>query len=280
MKGSFHSPSGLVYALYRILMEVRPQCGFLYLLAAAVMMVAIMRSSSVRLRILAFSTAVAVVGQLLFASVGQLCRYEAYLTSFGALVLVGAVAGRRIGRSWPCIMLYGVLSILSVVFATRCGSSFLETVRASSDIRHQQVVMTRLMAGLPDEARGCVALNDLGYMALHGGFPLVDLWGLGNQDVLELLLKHPGFCLRSDYEQLFASHKVKYAVLFEKWYPPEVMPEGTIDVARLTLDNNTICGADTVIFRATSPEAADRLESHLKSFVNRMPPRARLSLCR
>ena len=281
LKGNFMTVGGLVRTMVDLLGSVRPGCGFLYLLALSLGVVLLAPGTRPYGRVAAASCIAAVGGQLLFADVGQLCRYEAYLTAAGAFVVVAEVVSGGLGRS-PAVRYVelAAFALTGWTFLARAEQTFGETVRSSSDICSQQVLMTRMMAALPDEDRGCVALNDLGYMALHGGFPILDIWGLGSQDAAELLLKHRGTWLRSDYETLFPKHDVKYVVAFELWYPMYLMPSGTVDVAVLTLKNNFACGADTVVFRATSPDAADRLQRHLETYVDRMPPRARLWICR
>lgn len=139
--------------------------------------------------------------------------------------------------------------------------------------------MTRILSELPADARGCVALNDLGYMALHGNFPILDLWGLGSQDVTELIIANGKCWTRSAHETLFKRHDVRYVVVYEEWMSLRLMPRGTVDVARMTLADNLVCGFDTVVFRATSPGDADRLERHLRSCADRLPPRVTMTFC-
>ena len=283
LKGHFMSVGDLFRTMGELFGSVRPGCGFLYLLGLTLGVVAFMTGTITPFywRVTAVSCIVAIGGQLLFADVGQLCRYEAYLTTAGAFVVVVCVASGGLSRVLSAR--YGSIAIFILtgwVFLSRAGRSFGEAVHSSSDIFNQQVQMTRMMAALPEKDRGCVALNDLGYMALCGEFPIFDMWGLGSQDMTELLLKHRGVCKREDYVRLFPKHEVKYVVAFEKWYPLGLMPDGTIDVATLTLKDNFACGADTVVFRATTPDAADRLQRHLETYVDKMPPRSRLWLCR
>lgn len=277
LKGSFLTLPELVREVSVLLGSVRPGCGFLYVLAIALVVVACLCKATAFWRIAAASAVVAIGGQLLFANVGQLCRYEAYLTATGAFVVLGCVvsAGGFGPRPRACAPI-AVLCLAGIVFFLRGKVAFAATVKASSDICCQQVLMTRILAEIPAEDRGCVALNDLGYMALHGGFPFVDVWGLGSQDATELLLRHPGTWLREDMVTLFRDHDVKYVVVFERWYPRRLMPDDTEDVAYLTLKDNTTCGADTVVFRATSAKAGERLREHLLKYRDRMPPRVKL----
>lgn len=275
LKGSFRTLPEIVRELSRLLGFVRPGCGFLYVLAATLAVVACVCRTTPFWRVAAASTVVAIGGQLLFAGVGQLCRYEAYLTATGAFVVLCCALG-GVGLRPRAYASIAALCLAGIVFLGRGSTSFAEVVKASSDIRCQQVLMTRMLAVIPEEDRGCIALNDLGYMALHGGFPFVDIWGLGSQDVTELLLRHPGTWIRADYEKIFREHDVRYVAVFENWYPRALMPGNTEDVAYLTLKDNTTCGGDTVVFRATSPESAGKLRRHLLKFRDGLPPRVTL----
>ena len=279
LKGNFMSASDVFRQLFALLGAVRPGCGFLYLLGMSLAVVAALPQTRAYWRVAALSLGVAVVGQMLFADVGQLCRYEAYLASAGAFAVVAALACGDGWRKFPtAYATFAVLGLTGGSFLLRAAEAFPAAVRASSDICCQQVLMTRMMAELPDEDRGCVALNDLGYMVLHGGFPVLDMWGLGSQDMTERILEHPGRWERSDVVQLFKEHDVRYVVAFDSWFPRRMMPDGTIDVATMTLEGNRICGSDEVVFRATSEAAADALARHLSKYEDKLPTRVRLCL--
>ena len=131
--------------------------------------------------------------------------------------------------------------------------------------------VTRILADLPDADKGCVALHDLGYLSLHGNCPFIDIWGLGSQDAAERNIANAGKWSFSDIADLFSAHDVRYAVLYETWYPRRSMPDGTVDVGYLTLADNYACGSDKVVFRATSPSAAEALKRHLSRFVGKLP---------
>ena len=281
LKGSFRTVAGTLRELFLLLGSVKPDCGFLYLLAISLVVAGALPRVRTYWRVAAGAAAVAIVAQLLFADVGQLCRYEAYLTSVGAFIVLCAVisAGGVERTPFACAAI-GVFCLAAGVFLLRAQRSLGEAVRSSSDICHQQVLMTRLMNGLPEADRGCVALNDLGYMALYGTFPVVDLWGLGSQDVAEQVIRHPCRWDPDEIAETFRAHDVRYVVVFEEWFPRRVMPEGVVDVAKLILKDNFACGSDTVVFRATSEDAADRLARHLERQAERMPERARLRILR
>ena len=283
LKGQFRTLPELFDAIIQILGSVKPGCGFLYLLGLALVSSAILPRVPVYWRIASFSVAIAIGGHLVFADVGQLCRYEAYLTStgMGCLVLCALCFVRSAQDKAHKIHLMGIyagMGIVAIVFINRSYEYAIITPWASQNIRNQQVLMTRIMSEMPEEDQGCVALNDLGYMALHGGFPFLDIWGLGSQDAAECILKHRGTWSKEDHEFLFKKHDVKYVVVFKSWFHLWLMPEGTLDVAELKLLNNLVCGGDTVVFRATSQESAQKLRAHLLRYVDKMPPQATLTV--
>ena len=277
LKGNFSGPSELLSQAMRIFGTVPEGYGLLYLLAFVVGIVAVSVGATAYWRIVAAALVIAIFGQVLFARVGQLLRYEAYLYAMGTFVLSALVASAGgFGKVPRAYLPIGAVLVVAVAFSQKAVSSFSGAIHCSADIRRQQVVMTRIMAALPDEDRGCVALNDLGYMALYGGFPFVDLWGLGSQDAAELRMRHPSY-MEPDYCEILAKeHGIRYFVVFENWYPRSLMPEGTVDVAYLTLKDNVVCGGDTVVFRATSAKAAEKLREHLLKYRDRMPSRVTL----
>jgi len=276
LKGSFLSLTQVFLALFGLFESVKEGYGFLYVLMLALVVVAALPKTAPYWRLASVAMVVAICGQMVFAQVGQLCRYEAFLTTAGVFVVLAALAPFRSDAFPRACAVLSVLLALAGVFMPRALASFVACVRGSTDICNQQVLMTRILAELPEEDRGCVALNDLGYMALHGGFDFLDVWGLGSQDMADANMKHPGRLYREDFLKLFAAHGVRYVVVFDKWYPLSLMPDGVVDVGTMTLKDNTVCGDDTVVFRATSEEAAAALARHLVKYQDKMPPRVRL----
>lgn len=275
LKGRHGGIAELLRAVYQTLENPNLKLYFLHLLIIALVALAFLRSTSVFQRILALSLAAAIFGHFTFARVGQLCRYEAYLTSAGALVIIIGLADLKISpfRHFRSVL----LASLGLVYLPRTLNAYHQTARSSADIYAQQVQMTRIFAAMPPKDRGCIALNDLGYMALHSQSEFVDLWGLGSQDAAELVMKHPGFWFAEDIKKLFADHNVKYVAVFDDWYPFNSMPEGTVDVGYLKHSDNIACGWDTVTFRATSADAAEKLKRHLASFLDKLlSPRSKL----
>ena len=275
LKGRFHSASDLVTAVPSLLLHMRPGCLFLYVLAAALAFCCYLNRMRTFWSVASASAVIAIGGQLLFADVGQLCRYEAYLVAVGLTIcLAGAVAAGGELNVWTRL---GALAVLFVAFAGRSVDAWRHVTWASSDIRAQQVTMTRIVSSMPECDRGCIALNDLGYLSLHGGAPVLDLWGLGSQDVAELNVRHRGEWDAEEIEMLMKRHDVRYALLFESWYPRRLMPDGMIEVGYLALEGNRTCGGDKVAFRATSRLAAEKLHACMKSYdQKRLPPRAKL----
>ena len=280
LKGGFNTSAELFAKAVELLGAVKAGYGFIYLLPAALAVVAALPRTTLVWRLFAVSVVIAVCGQIVLADVGQLCRYEAYLTSVGVLVLVASVAEAGIGPFPTAFVPIGVLSVTMCVFAERAREAFPNVVHSSSDIQSQQVLVTRILSELPEGARGCVALNDLGYMVLHGNFPILDIWGLGSQDATELILGNGKTWTAAANEVLFRKHDVKYVAVFETWFPWDVMPRGTIDVAWLKLGDNLACGSDTVVLRATSSEAADALRRHLRKYEEKLPKRVSMWISR
>lgn len=268
LKGRHGGILELLRTVYLTLENLNLHLYFLHLLIVALVVFVFLKSTPHFARITALSMAVAIFGHITFARVGQLCRYEAYLTSAAAMVVFLALADLK--RMPFKYFQHLMITVLGLAYLPRTATAYYETARSSADIYAQQVQMTRIFASLPSADRGCIALNDLGYMALHCHNDFVDLWGLGSQDAAELAIKHPGLWFSDDIKKLFNDHDVKYVAVFDDWYPIDSMPEGTIDVGYLQHSGNIACGCDTIKFRATSAEAAQKLKFHLVRFKDKL----------
>ena len=68
------------------------------------------------------------------------------------------------------------------------------------------------------------------------------------------------------------SHKIKIAVLYEHWFEPYGgLPPQWIKAGEWTIQNNVVCGGDTVSFYAVDTSEKDILIQHLKEFSLNLP---------
>jgi hypothetical protein len=210
-----------------------------------------------------------------FASYGWSYRYEAYLI---ALVVL----------SWLLLYAEGLLSI-DVQQVALLGLGFLAchamlaTVTLpgrSRGIYSQQFQTARLLSIYPV----ATAINDLGAPTYFTDTPVLDIVGLGSQDVFKARYHHP--YTTDVLEGLLHAHHVQTVAIYDKWFsakknkvlwggPP--LPPDYVPVAKLrTSDPHHYLGSDAVSYYALKGTET-QLEAALKQLRRDLPAQDNLS---
>ena len=265
---------GVLGGMVAVITGVNAENLFSRALVVILLAVAAVRRSPVCL-----SVAVAVVGHIVFARLGWLYRYEAYMIACGIAVVVIEVA-----RLTPSVLMFVrrrqvvfVLLAIAVLspFLIRALQAHHDTVLASMEIQSQQRQTARIFAGLPESLKGPVAIHDLGCMALSSGVPLLDLWGLGSPDVTEAILD--GRCSQHTLRELAEKHNVRYFAVFPSQAAIGALPPESKIVAGLGLVHPpVVCAGDTVVFAVTDSDDAEAFTSYLRDFAPSLPANAKL----
>lgn len=144
------------------------------------------------------------------------------------------------------------------LFFPRLAMILLTTALACSNIRNQQGRMADI-AALLDEP---VAVNDLGLVALKSKQYVLDLWGLGSYQALEAR-RNPK---RDDWvESLMAQKNVKYAMVYDDWFPTK--PGNWKKAGELVLDEKVITPySDRVTLYGTDEASVTKLKEILSTY--------------
>jgi len=280
VKSGYQTIGALVKKGLKLFVEIPLLCEYLYSLAIALVVVVCLPGVRSFWRVAGVSAVIAIGGHLTFAMVvRQLCRYDAYLVTVGTVALLLAAMTARPGRKWFDLLRLLVPGLILSLHLGRASLEIPYLISAPEDIYSQQVQMTHIMAALPEQARGRVAINDLGYFALHSGLPIFDMVGLGTQEVATETVRHKHAGLKwsvADFAKMFDRYDVRYAVFYESWFPEKHRPDDLKPVGYLLLKSNRICGSDIVTFCARHDEDVEPLRAHLSRFADKLPPRARL----
>lgn len=191
-------------------------------------------------------------------------RYSAFVVAYASVLLVGMWVRCR-PRLWRVIYLLLVAQGFHVL-------GLLATPLASANIYAQQAQMARLVRYLDEP----VAINDLGLVALRGGVPVLDLYGLASPQAMRLR-RDPQADPRLWMSALMAERGVRIALVYEHWFP--VRPTSWTKVAdlRMTLPN-VVAGSASVALYAVDPAAAQRLTRALHWLLVH-PQGAAVSVC-
>jgi hypothetical protein len=214
-----------------------------------------------------------------FAKIGHFFRYEAYLVALG-LFVIGYVTAqilkdfkwrplswKKIAAGFITVVLlyYGILPL-----QYRCRTSNAYIPIACRNTYEQQYQMGLFLQKYYLNAS--VALNDIGAATFLGDIHLLDLVGLASIDILKL--KTEEAYTTQNIGQLSRDKNIVLAIVYDKWFQLEDLeglPSEWIKVGNWKIQNNVVCGGDSVSFYAVKASEKDRLAYNLRLFSNMLP---------
>jgi len=165
---------------------------------------------------------------------GWLDRYEIYILTIGLLTLIEPV-GRGLatlrqhrGRWRRWVGTAVPLAALGVIGAPYV-KGLTELPHASQNIYLQQYQMHRFAT---EYWKRPIAVNDLGYVAYGNDAYVLDLWGLGSQQALQLRRANTD---RSWVTSIASSHNVRLAMIYNDWVGPLPAPWKSVATMRFSV---------------------------------------------
>jgi hypothetical protein len=217
--------------------------------------------------------ALAAVGaHLAVGQYGWFNRYEVYIMTLAATALLWAVAHTRpklAARQWNFAR--AALVLLLGVAALPYATIAMVTPFGSRGIYEQQYQMARFAQSFH---RHPVAVNDLGLVAYKNKNYVLDLWGLGSEEVRKA--KRAGQYGPEMMGALASDHDVGLVMIYDAWFPKGV-PSSWTKVAVLRSQAVTADEPDVSFYRTPSGNAAE-LASALQAFKTTLPPRVTLEI--
>jgi len=209
---------------------------------------------------------------ILLTGRGRFPRYEAYLIGNG-LVIVGALFARY-GReiihdisrraTWVAVFI-ALFLVIPVLMRSLDALSMVD--RASINIYQQQYQMGKFMGKYYHDTP--IAFNDIGAVSYFTQGKNLDLWGLGN---LEVARSMKNYYYTPDFlDQLSQQDSVQVAVVFERYFPPQLLTRWDKVASWKITSGNVICADDSVAFYAVKREARGSLTSNLRNFQPSLP---------
>ena len=217
--------------------------------------------------------ALAAIGaHLVFGQYGWFNRYEVYIMALAATALLWAVAQVRpklAARQWnfaraALVLMLGVAALPYMTIA-------MLTPLGARSIYEQQYQMARFAQSFYGHA---VAVNDLGLASYRNKNYVLDLWGLGSEEVRKA--RRAGQFGPETMAALARDHDVGLVMIYDAWFPKGV-PSSWTKVAVLHSQAVTADEPDVSFYRTPSGNAAE-LASALQAFKPTLPPRVRLEI--
>lgn len=197
-------------------------------------------------------------------------RYEIYIiaTVLGALLMVWGPVIK--GRSQPA-----ALKILLAVGLVFTGFSYLQDTRranaAAFGIYAQQYQMHRFATEFFPKT---VAINDLGWISYKNDTHVVDLWGLGSEEVRKLKAEQG---IRAEWMDAIVREKgAVYAMIYDFWFERQV-PTNWCKIGELTAPS-VFAGHDTVSLYLIDLDAEAELTAALAEFSTTVPAETQVAI--
>ncbi|MHB8967363.1 MAG: hypothetical protein ACYC5A_10700 [Thermoleophilia bacterium] len=224
-----------------------------------------------------------------FGAYGWFYRYEAYVVALGIVALGFTLDSLR--PSWRSVARFDRDALIKAGIFAAALLLLAQPLLERSLLAHRQ---TRYAAGniydqnyqmglfLNEYYRGeGVAVNDIGATSYLGDARILDLWGLGNAEVVEQKRRKGvaglgiGAALSVDeIDRLATAYGVRLAIVNESWftiYGEIRLPAQWVRVGQWTMIDNVITDNDTVTFYAVDPDEAPTLIANLKDFSDDLP---------
>jgi hypothetical protein len=277
----FHSPVMLILSLLNPMYITLRDAMHLLVLLVCVLVMYIMasgkgsgaRESRQIMGTIIFLTGIA---HLEFVGAGPLYRYDAYWCALAILFLalqLPVVAPRDLSLlsrgTWmvPRNVACGALGLLLFFpLAIKGGRLLWLLPQCTTNIFQQQYQMGLFVRQYYQNST--VALNDIGAVNFLADIHCLDLMGLATFDVAAARRKHTYQV--GDVDRLSKQSGTRIAIIYDGWFPGKV-PRAWVRVGRWTIQNNIICGTDTVSFYAVDPAEAQHLSECLTDFSTRLP---------
>jgi hypothetical protein len=239
------------------------------------------KSYSPELTFMNFILIMTMILHIQFAQTGWFYRYEAYLMISGLFIVVLFInehfhsnlhqAVNQIKNHKPVLQFLKICIPSLIVFfalSPRAVNALKNIPQASKNIYEQQYQMSLFLKTYYDDSR--ITANDIGAINYFTDTDCFDLWGLSSFEVAKAKLQN-SFDVEF-IDQITKSKQIKIAMLYEHWFAPYGgLPPEWIKVGEWTIQNNVVCGGNTVSFFAVDPSEKELLTQHLLEFSSKLP---------
>jgi hypothetical protein len=225
-----------------------------------------------RARIVCACVLAAIGAHIVGGQYGWFYRYEVYVIALAVAALVWIVASVRpqlSARGW--LVGKSMLLLLMIFAGSPYLSAALITPFAARGVYEQQYQMGRFAREFYPHP---VAVNDLGLVAYTNPNFVLDLWGLGSEDVRKARLV--GQYGPAEIAALVDHHHVGLVMVYDSWFP-QGLPSSWTKVAVLHTTPVTAAAGDVAFYRTPSSDR-DEIMRALRGFEPTLPPRVSLDI--
>lgn len=208
---------------------------------------------------------------LLFANFGWLIRYEAYLVVVILLAIAPFADELFQKKTGNQVLKFSMVILLLITFSLRFVPMLKNQALASKNIFDQQIQLADFLHQYYKNSK--VVANDIGAITYFNNIHLLDTYGLGSIEVARLRKEDHGNFTdnRNLQDYIYKTSKLQdfeVALVYDSWAK---MPDYFTKVGTLTIQDNYICGGETVSFYSIKKENTDKLRNQLVEFSKQTP---------
>ena len=207
---------------------------------------------------------------LAFARTGWFFRYEAYLMVLLFGLCIWVLKENPFVFLWkkPVLAVLTAVATLPLLYPLlrRSKDALAITVPATQDIYRQQYQMARFIS--QSYKNPLLAANDIGAICFYNDVRLLDLFGLGSNEVVAL--KRRGVYTKEALHQVALAKGTEVVMMYDSWFKGQI-PDQWQKAGTWTLPYTVVVGDSTVSIYATELGDLDRLKKQLLAFRPQLP---------
>ncbi|CAH9018660.1 hypothetical protein [Candidatus Nitrosacidococcus sp. I8] len=219
--------------------------------------------------LICIAVAMTITAHLFLGREGWFARYEVYCITLSCLSILFIISDKRSDNS-EMSKLAVIMLMLSLIISSYIKIAFV-TPYASRAIYEQQYQMRRFAQDFYHQPIG---VNDLGLVSYKNPNYVLDLWGLGSEEVRRLKLEHEYNI--DAMEHLLTNHHVGLIMIYDRWFPQ--VPKSWKPIANLINQDRYTTGGNTVTLYVTPEADQAKLFEDLEKFKNTLPKRVALEI--
>lgn len=271
MEGRVFAP--LVLGMINVFSSLNGEWGRLFFAAGGLLLLAVARAEPLerKVRGLVIVPAMVALGaHLAFGRYGWFGRYEVYAVATMLLAMLFAYSSTLLATRSVTIR-FLVLALLLIPMAHDYSTITMKTPMAARNIYEQQYQMHRFSTEFFPHP---VAVNDLGWVAYRNDNFVLDLWGLGSEEMRRLALA--GARTAAAMSRLTQEKNVAYAMLYDEWFQGNI-PADWCRIAVLNT-SSVVAASGEVAFYLLAPNRKREMTMALADFKSTLPAGAELTI--
>lgn len=218
------------------------------------------RKGARRTACFALLAATTTVAHIVLGKYGWFNRYEIYAVTTAGLAVLILVVPRKISSVYKVALLLAM-----VLLAAPYLLSSFRTPAACRNIYEQQFQMHRFVV---DYWKAPAAVNDLGLVSYHNPYYVLDLYGLGSEEVRKLRLQ--GGLARDKLASLVDTKSVRLVMVYDDWFNSAGLPESWRKIGMLKTSKVT-AAYDSVTFYLVGNGSLEAAKASARDFSTSLP---------